>query len=640
MLASLVLFAWRVDRRRVLEPASLRFVQWETLVLLGGGFSLAACIQASGLSHWLGAQLEALRAAPPFAQAVAASLVTVALSAFASNAATTAVMLPVLAEQRRARARDRDPVRGDVLGLVRLRAAGRHAAQRDRVRLGLSHDPADGAHRGGARRARRAVRGGLVLVCRATPSILRGRRGTLMRALRRLGWVAAALAGAGALAVIATARGEPISSAWFLIAAVCIYALGFRFYSGFLARRVFALDDARATPAHRLRDGKDYVPTHRWVVFGHHFAAIAGPGPLVGPILAAQFGYLPGTLYILIGVVIGGAVQDFTILVGSLRRNGKSLGQMVREEIGPLGGAAALVGVLAIMVILIGVLGLVVVNAMFGSPWATSTVAATIPIAIAMGLYMTLLRPGRVLEATLIGLAFVMLAVFAGRWIDESAALRVFFDLDKKTLALCLIGYGFTASVLPVWLLLAPRDYLSAFIKIGTVAMLAAGLLVRAPARAAARAHAVHRRQRARVRGQAVPVLLHHDRVRRDLGLPRADLERHDAEAARPRERRARGRLRRDADGELRRDHGAALGGGDGPRRLLRDQLARGADRHHGRERRDHDLGLGLCAGARRARRRSRTRSASTRCSRARAARRASRWAWRRSSRRRSAAMR
>jgi carbon starvation protein len=300
-------------------------------------------------------------------------------------------------------------------------------------------------------------------------------------ALRGLGWAALAVAGAGALAVVATARGEHISSAWFLVAAVCVYTLGFRFYSGFLARRVFALDDGRATPAHRLRDGKDFVPTHRWVVFGHHFAAIAGPGPLVGPILAAQFGYLPGTLYILIGVVIGGAVQDFTILVGSLRRGGKSLGQMVREEIGPLGGAAALVGVLAIMIILIGVLGLVVVNAMFGSPWATSTVGATIPIAIGMGLYMTWLRPGRVLEATLIGLALVVLAVFAGRWIDESAALRVYFDLDKKSLALAIIAYGFTASVLPVWLLLAPRDYLSAFIKIGTVGLLALGLLAAAP---------------------------------------------------------------------------------------------------------------------------------------------------------------
>ncbi|MGH8722794.1 MAG: carbon starvation CstA family protein, partial [Burkholderiales bacterium] len=215
--------------------------------------------------------------------------------------------------------------------------------------------------------------------------------------------------------------------------------------------------------------------------FGHHFAAIAGPGPLVGPILAAQFGYLPGTLYILIGVVIGGAVQDFTILVGSLRRGGKSLGQMVREEIGPIGGAAALFGVLAIMIILIGVLGLVVVNAMFGSPWATSTVAATIPIAIAMGLYMTLLRPGRVLEATVFGVALVIFAVFAGGWVDESEAMRGFFDLDKKSLALAIIAYGFTASVLPVWLLLAPRDYLSAFIKIGTVALLALGLLIAHP---------------------------------------------------------------------------------------------------------------------------------------------------------------
>src|SRR6266850_4100409 len=294
---------------------------------------------------------------------------------------------------------------------------------------------------------------------------------------KALVWSAVALAGACALAFIATARGEPISSAWFLVAALCTYAVAYRFYSAFLAAHALRLDDSRVTPAHRLADGKDFVATNRWVVFGHHFAAIAGPGPLVGPILAAQFGYLPGLLYIVIGVVIGGAVQDFTILVGSLRRNGKSLGQMVREEIGPLGGAAALVGVLAIMIILIGVLALVIVNAMFGSPWATSTVAATIPIAIGMGLYMTLLRPGRVLEATLFGVALVVLAVFAGRWVDESAALRVFFDLDKKTLALSLIGYGFLASVLPVWLLLAPRDYLSAFIKIGTVALLAAGLL-------------------------------------------------------------------------------------------------------------------------------------------------------------------
>jgi carbon starvation protein len=285
-----------------------------------------------------------------------------------------------------------------------------------------------------------------------------------------------AIAGAGALAVVATARGEAVSSAWFLVAALCAYAVAFRFYSAFLAARVLRLDPSRPTPAHRLADGKDFVPTNRWVVFGHHFAAIAGPGPLVGPILAAQFGYLPGTLYILIGVVLGGAVQDMVILVGSMRRDGKSLGQIVREEIGPVGGAAALVGVVAIMVILIGVLGLVVVNAMFGSPWGTSTVAATIPIALAMGLYMVRVRPGRVLEATLFGLALVLLAVVGGRWVDEHPTLRALFDLDKRTLALAIIAYGFVASVLPVWLLLAPRDYLSAFIKIGTVFLLAAGL--------------------------------------------------------------------------------------------------------------------------------------------------------------------
>src|SRR5574338_1707889 len=295
--------------------------------------------------------------------------------------------------------------------------------------------------------------------------------------LRRLAWLAVALLGAAALAVVATARGEALSSTWFLIAAAATYAIGYRFYSAFLAARALMLDDARATPAHRLRDGKDFLPTNRWVVFGHHFAAIAGPGPLVGPILAAQFGYLPGTLYILIGVVLGGAVQDFTILVGSLRRGGKSLGQMVREEIGPVGGAAALVGVLAIMVILIGVLGLVVVNAMFGSPWGTFTVSATIPIALAMGLYMVHLRPGRVLEATAWGVALVLVAVFAGGWVQDHPTLRALFDLDKRSLALAIIAYGFVASVLPVWLLLAPRDYLSAFVKIGTVLLLAAGLL-------------------------------------------------------------------------------------------------------------------------------------------------------------------
>ncbi len=290
-------------------------------------------------------------------------------------------------------------------------------------------------------------------------------------------WILVGVAGSAALGAIALARGETISSTWFLVAGLCIYAIAYRFYSAFLAGRALALDDATPTPAHRRTDGRDFVPTNRWVVFGHHFAAIAGPGPLVGPILAAQFGYLPGALYIVIGVVLGGAVQDFTVLVGSMRRGGKSLGQIVRDEIGPVGGAAALVGVMSIMLILIGVLGLVVTNAMFGSPWGTFTVGATIPIALAMGVYMTRFRPGRVMEATIGGLVLVLLAVWGGRYVHDHETLRVLFDLDKKTIALSLIAYGFTASVLPVWLLLAPRDYLSAFIKIGTIGLLALGLL-------------------------------------------------------------------------------------------------------------------------------------------------------------------
>lgn len=295
--------------------------------------------------------------------------------------------------------------------------------------------------------------------------------------LSAVAWILVSLIGAAALATIALHRGETISSTWFLVAGTCVYAIGYRFYSAFLASRALALSDTRPTPAHTRNDGRDFVPTNRWVVFGHHFAAIAGPGPLVGPILAAQFGYLPGFLYIVIGVVLGGAVQDFTVLVGSMRRGGKSLGQMVREEIGPVGGTAAMIGVLSIMLILIGVLGLVVTNAMFGSPWGTFTIAATIPIALTMGVYMTQIRPGHVLEASLGGLVLVLLAVWGGRFIHEHETLRVFFDLDKPTLAKCLIGYGFTASVLPVWLLLAPRDYLSAFIKIGTIGLLAVGLL-------------------------------------------------------------------------------------------------------------------------------------------------------------------
>jgi carbon starvation protein len=299
--------------------------------------------------------------------------------------------------------------------------------------------------------------------------------------LARLLWVVVTVIGAGAVGGIALHRGESIDSIWLIVAAVCVYALGLRFYSAFIAARVLMLDATRATPAERFNDGRDFVPTNKWVVFGHHFAAIAGPGPLIGPTLAAQFGYLPGTLWILIGAVLGGCVQDFVTLVFSVRRDGRSLGQMARDELGPLGGAVALIGVMAIMIILIAVLGLVVVNAMKHSPWATSTVAATIPIALIVGLYMRAVRPGRVLEGTAIGVALLLLAVAGGGWVDHHEVIRGWFDYDGPQLALMVILYGFAAAVLPVWLLLAPRDYLSTFMKIGTILALAVAIVILRP---------------------------------------------------------------------------------------------------------------------------------------------------------------
>ena len=302
-----------------------------------------------------------------------------------------------------------------------------------------------------------------------------------MKAIRLTLWAAVAATGAYGLGLIAFARGERRPSVlWFIIAAVCVYAIGYRFYSRFIADRVLELDDSQPTPAVRLANGRDYVPTPRWVTFGHHFAAIAGPGPLVGPVLAAQFGYLPSTLWIVIGAVLGGCVQDFVILGYSLKRDGRSLGRMARDEIGPLGGATALAGVLLIMVILIAVLGLVVVNAMKHSVWATSTVTATVPIAMFVGLYMTWLRPGRVVEGSAIGVILIVLAVMGGRYVAELGGAR-WFDLGAPQLAAWIIAYGFLASVLPIWLLLAPRDYLSAFIKIGTIVALAIGIVALHP---------------------------------------------------------------------------------------------------------------------------------------------------------------
>ncbi len=298
---------------------------------------------------------------------------------------------------------------------------------------------------------------------------------------RRMAWLAVAVTGAGAVGGIALNRGESINALWFVAAAACVYTLAYRFYSAWIAARVLVLDETRATPAERLDNGRDFVPTNRWVVFGHHFAAIAGPGPLIGPTLAAQFGYLPGTLWILIGAVLGGCVQDMTIMFFSTRRDGRSLGQMARDELGPVGGAAALTGTLMIMVILIAVLGLVVVNAMKHSPWATATVAATIPIAVLVGVYMRNIRPGRVLEGSLIGLALLLFAVAGGGWIDHSETLRPLFDQEGLTLAWFVIGYGFLAAILPVWLLLAPRDYLSTFMKLGTIFLLAVAIVLLRP---------------------------------------------------------------------------------------------------------------------------------------------------------------
>ncbi|MFA7351376.1 MAG: carbon starvation CstA family protein [Methylotenera sp.] len=294
-------------------------------------------------------------------------------------------------------------------------------------------------------------------------------------------WITVAVMGAFALAGIALNRGESINALWLITAAVCIYAIAYRFYAAWIAAKVLVLDETRATPAERLDNGRDFIPTNKWIVFGHHFAAIAGPGPLIGPTLAAQFGYLPGTLWILIGAVLGGAVQDMVMLFVSTRRNGRSLGQMARDEIGVIGGTAALVGTFLIMIILIAVLGLVVVNAMKHSPWATSTVAATIPIAMIVGFYMRNIRPGRVLEASAIGVVLLLLSVFAGGWIDHHETLRTWFDHDGLPLAYAIIVYGFAAAVLPVWLLLAPRDYLSTFMKLGTILLLTIAIVILRP---------------------------------------------------------------------------------------------------------------------------------------------------------------
>ncbi|WP_233491186.1 carbon starvation CstA family protein [Blastococcus sp. TBT05-19] len=293
-------------------------------------------------------------------------------------------------------------------------------------------------------------------------------------------WTAVALVGAVCWGVLAIARGETISALWLLFAALSSYAIAYRFYSRFITYRVLRADSRRATPAERLENGVDFDVTDRRVLFGHHFAAIAGAGPLVGPVLAAQMGYLPGTIWIVVGVIFAGAVQDLVVMFFSMRRNGKSLGQMIREEIGLVGGIAALIAVFAIMIIILAVLALIVVNALAESPWGVFSIALTIPIALFMGFYLRVLRPGRVLEATGIGVALLLLAIVGGGWIQDTA-LGETLTLSKEWLVLALVVYGFVASVLPVWMLLTPRDYLSTFMKIGVIVLLAISLIVARP---------------------------------------------------------------------------------------------------------------------------------------------------------------
>ncbi|MFE5666185.1 carbon starvation CstA family protein [Streptomyces niveus] len=293
-------------------------------------------------------------------------------------------------------------------------------------------------------------------------------------------WALVALVGAVAWGVLALSRGEEISAAWMLAAALGSYAIAYRFYARFIARRVLKVDKTRATPAERLDNGVDFHPTDRRVLFGHHFAAVAGAGPLVGPVLAAQMGYLPGTIWIVAGVIFAGAVQDMVTLFFSTRRDGRSLGQIARDEIGPFGGAAALIAVFLIMIILLAVLALVIVNALADSPWGVFSIAMTIPIALFMGVYLRVLRPGKVSEVSLIGVALLLLAIVSGGWVAESS-LADTFTLEAGTLVIWMIVYGFLASVLPVWMLLAPRDYLSTFMKVGTIALLAIGVVVAMP---------------------------------------------------------------------------------------------------------------------------------------------------------------
>lgn len=297
----------------------------------------------------------------------------------------------------------------------------------------------------------------------------------------KLVWSLVAIIGAISFGMLALSRGEHVNAVWLVLAAACVYSIAYRFYSLFIATKVFELNPRRLTPAHRLADGLDYVPTNKYVLFGHHFAAIAGAGPLVGPILAAQMGFLPGTIWLLVGVVVAGAVQDFLVLFISTRRDGRSLGEMAKQELGSFAGIVVMLGALGVMIIILAVLALVVVKALAHSPWGVFTIAATIPIALFMGVYMRFIRPGRIAEVSIIGFVLMMLAIVYGGHVAADPYWGEFFTLTGTQLTWCLIIYGFIASVLPVWLLLAPRDYLSTFLKIGVILGLAVGIIIALP---------------------------------------------------------------------------------------------------------------------------------------------------------------
>ncbi len=311
----------------------------------------------------------------------------------------------------------------------------------------------------------------------APPPQIRHNARRMKKLISILGWAAIALLAATAVGVIAVRRSEPINALWLVTAATCCYALGYRFYASFIAAKILAVDALRATPAERLENGRDFLVTNKWVVFGHHFAAIAGPGPLVGPVLAAQFGYLPGTIWILAGAVFAGCVQDFVILLFSVRRDGKSLTEMAKEETGVIGGVVAYAAVIAILIILLAVVALVVVNALKDSPWGAFTIAMTIPIALLMGVYLRRIRPGKVLEVSALGFILVLLAIWGGQWVSQNPAMAQVFSLRATTLAISIMVYAFAASAVPVWLLLAPRDYLSTFVKLGTIGLLGLGIV-------------------------------------------------------------------------------------------------------------------------------------------------------------------